>query len=162
MALMRKNPLLFTFGLCSAAALAGAVILHLVASGSSSISDRWLTLCGFLVICAALLGYHLADGRRPAPARERLLYSVVCACVNGVSGLLSFVVLSRAWMGAKVPPDQAGFFYQLTHPWVFGDLTKSIGIYERKVAMGWLGTPLLAFIAGGLICYYGFRHINET
>ncbi len=136
-----KSPILLTMLLCVVAVLADCLIIWALSASSSSFNNKWLTLCGLLVIFATLGGYHLFDGRRPVSSSHRLLYSVICGAFSAGAGWAAFTITARAWNTDSIA------------------LVKNGGVSLSQSAWGQTGFG--AFV-GFLICYYGFRHVNET
>ena len=156
---MKKHPLLATGVASSIAGLLGVALIGFIAGSGSSYDHRWLTLVGVAIVCAVLGCYANFDGRKPIAKRERLQYSAICAVVSTVAGLLCFIVTARAWN--NLPDPQSGFLYQLTHPWVFGELGKTYGQSRSRMGESWLSMVLTGFFIGGGVCYYGFRHFEK-
>jgi hypothetical protein len=134
-----NSPKLYTLGLCLLAAFIGSTIICTLALSNNSFSDSWLTLCGVLIIGATLTGYHFFDGRRPVATTDRVQYSALCSAVSGVSGWILFVIISRAWNTTELA------------------VTRN----ANSISRSGLGMAVGGALVGFVVCYYGFRHINE-
>jgi len=140
---MRQLGIAVVFGIVGM--VLAAVLVRLVAAGTTSISDSWLTagavLPVFGVVLGAFLSHRLSGGADPWPITERtrrIPFAVLGGVLGALTWYVSYVMLAALW-------NNQDFWALLSDPSAIPTLS------SRRRGGTASSTPALMYIAIGLL-----------